>query len=333
MKQRTLFILIIFSLIPIFNSCNKNYNSLNNDIIMHQEDNNTNTYFNIEKENILSSIDSLNNTFKCNDHFRISLLGWLSEAAVVNLADKAGSVAGAWAGRSLGASVGVITANPVVGCAGYLVGGKIGGAAGYVAASYGAAQLISETDLFRSNITSKKLNYSIKKELTAGDIHNRLLDIIEPNNYKIGDSINISKLYDNILIYEQELGIIDTLSSNPEYRNTMISFCNDAMRSLKNNLITSKNANSLISVRTYFLDLKKSVESNLDKTPKSKIEFSFNLIEKLSSAIEQIDKSKVLEYEQKFTSIVENSNLSYEDKDAIKTIGQVSIGSSVYWKE
>ena len=78
---------------------------------------------------------------KLNDEFGYCNTRGVGTDIVKRTADLAGSQLGAWVGSELGAGLGVLTANPVVGVVGYLGGRKVGGVAGFVVASYIAGKL------------------------------------------------------------------------------------------------------------------------------------------------------------------------------------------------
>lgn len=103
---------------------------------------------------------------------------------VVSASDAVGAAVGSWIGKQLGAGLGLISGNPVIGVVGYAAGRKFGGWAGSVGASALAEKYynpsISTAPDFSGNFVPSTIQYTESldcpsEDVTFGDLHNYCL--------------------------------------------------------------------------------------------------------------------------------------------------------------
>ena len=255
---------------------------------------------------------------------------WFVDMSIESLADKVGSVAGAWLGRQIGVTVGFIAANPAIAIVGYVGGNKIGGLAGMVAASYVAWLVFVENQAENTSIHFPS-NATIIDSVhyTYGDLHNIVLNELIHRNHSNSNILplkSVEQIYDDILDIQHDLGLIDSLSHNPSYKNQMIDFCIRAKQKARLS-INQRHPNEF-----YFYQLK-NVAHDMGM-PLSDLDNLMEISTLLSNTAIQIDSSQIIHYYHDFINLVDSDNsLSPSEKEEIKTIGSLSISSSIYWNE
>ena len=279
---------------------------------------------------------------KLNDEFGYCNTRGVGTDIVKRTADLAGSQLGAWVGSELGAGLGVLTANPVVGVVGYLGGRKVGGVAGFVVASYIAGKLCEtikgSCDLDETGISfygdmydgySTGVIYTRSDEdpsvYSVGDIHNMILAKLVHNNKAYTDKdghLQIEEMYDDAVQLEMAI-LDDTLSLNTVYRNYFIAFCKDvesATRDLYANGICVEEYNARL------------FQSLMNKgVPAADVQELEELTNKLLAPT-VLDREQTFEYERAFEDIVRTSSLPDNKKEDFILSGSVAIMSTDFWK-
>lgn len=179
-------------------------------------------------EELLLSIDSLNVAYGIEQQEFRSFRKWLRGALTETVADDVGAVVGNWIGKQLGASVGVASANPLLAVGGYIVGGKMGGVVGCAAASYAAYLITQKAESVTYENSASNMSATVDpNELSYGELHNVLIDKVrvrvnEHLQINPDGSVDVQRIYNDMLRAEKELGIVDPVSASSYYKNEMI---------------------------------------------------------------------------------------------------------------
>lgn len=283
-------------------------------------------------EALLLSVDSLNAVYGFDKSELRGFGDWLRARLTESVADAIGGAVGAWAGKHAGASIGAAVANPVVAVGGYVVGRKVGGLVGATAASYAASLILGTTTSASLQergvpIVCDTTVYEVNSTSTYGDIHNALLDRLRGQEVKYlhaDGSVKIEDIYNDLLMIEREMGIIDPLSSDPHFKAQMIQYCASTEK------VCESIASGVLPKHMYSAALA-SDAAKVYAIPQAVMNTSMALIDKVSSAVAKLDESEVKQYERDFLKVVDRSSLKVSDKEYSKAVGSIAIGSTVYW--
>lgn len=260
--------------------------------------------------------------------------GYVSDYLVETAADAVGGYIGSklfsWVGISIGAACG----NPVVAVGGYLVGGKVGKAAGAAAASIGTAWAI---DCFSRSSTPHNLvlneNYVVpindSNNLSDGELHNlivaRLLKNID-NYVTIDGNLNYERLLEDAFTYEKEL------CPDEEYTDEFKALWLPKAMEQTERIV--KSSSLLIDMDSNeFLD---DVYNNLiPEIQITKVEFDNAniLISKTLSTYMILDDNNILNYSKDVDKVIDNSNLNPELKSDLKSSNSILLNSTLIWRE
>ena len=252
--------------------------------------------------------------------------GW-GEDFTRDVADAVGGALGTRFGGTIGISIGTAFGG-FGGLAGYVVGHKYGGLIGTVLFSTAAGAIydlcsgcsITINQLPGSNTTICPSDES----LSLGEVHNLLLSSIRSNGKQYileGGTIAIDELYNDILSYAEEMNIEDVLSRNEGY----IAYIKDCCNKIAD--ITFQDAKG-----TLCDSYKNTMKEFCEDKGLSSIEAQ-NVMDVISitEVAAVLDEPQAIEYEKRFEELVDNSNLSLNNKAIIKTAGSISIMSNNYW--
>ena len=292
-----------------------------------------------QMNDLLASIDSLNAEFGFDQsQTKSSLTNFLA----ISAADKLGGVAGAWVGKELGAGLGVITANPVIGVVGYVGGRAVGKWAGAAAASYLARQFCGGCSVPIDSVDPIILQYlgmydnlclqcslGNSEEATvnysAGEIHNIILAKLMTNgkNYVDGQGrVLVPELYSDALQIETEMGFDTAIGYEIEFRRTLMDYCYSVVSASK-----EKNLNNE-SDEVY--ENKLSLALAICGVDASIIRDTRAITAKLSAPVD-LTLEETISYESKFEDIVRSSKIPADEKEIILQAGSIAIMSVEYW--
>lgn len=263
-----------------------------------------------------------------NSDFGITTTKSGGREAIKTAADIAGYVAGNVWGADIGAWAGS-AAGPAGSVVGFLVGKKYGGLVGSqicsLIAGYGY-DLFSDSKSTETSYNDKDTEYlTINNDATIGEVHNFLLSKFDFNvvDYITPDGhLNIELICNKSIENAKQFNIEDDLCDNEEY----IAFI--------------KQLSAQIEIITYALatnNTNKSCEqlltdvliqsTNLSATEINSIfELSNNLM-----GSSELEEKAVVEYEQAFSDLVDNSKLDDNNKQCVKSVGSIAIRSNAYW--
>lgn len=275
---------------------------------------------------VLQSIDELNASYGYVETRSIP-----KEYAVAT-ADAAGTLIGRWAGKHVGAGIGVITGNPVIGVVGYVGGRKFGGWAGYVLASALAKELCPGRQIIPNNpFVLNSLPYSatglyLLEDLSSGDVHNFLLDkFVETETafFTPEGTVNSEELFDELQGLADEYNVEDPLLSIEPWKETMAQFYEELAVIMNN--AASNNEDPEITVS----NMQKAME-NIG-VPAEETQVFCPLMSKLISCAATLRPNRVKSYERDYVTLINASKVSMEKKLNFIDIGSVAIMSSAYW--
>jgi len=277
-----------------------------------------------------ANLESLNQDLGYTDLFKTKGGG---RDLTTGIADAVGGALGTRFGASLGITVGS-WCGPWGGLTGYFLGHKYGGTIGTIVASAAAGAIYDwcsggcsltipwQPESWAVDNTSQS---SLNGNESIGNVHNIILSQVRANGkhyVSVDGNVNINELYTDVLQYAEKMGIEDDLSLNEEYRTYMDDYFNEIVS------ITLQDAKKCLSG---------SYEDNVKHFLCKEKGFSSmeaqNIMDVISatqvSAV--LDKSEAIEYEKEFIKLVDDSDLSLENKNIIKNTGSVSIMSTNYW--
>lgn len=290
-------------------------------------------------EDFLLSVEALNLKYSIlPDTSTRSFPGWATGAAAENFADGLGAKAGAWIGRKVGASFGIALANPVVGIAGYLIGGKAGGLAGAAAFSYAASCFFNKYVTKSGWIPTYEtcLAVATQKDTVSysfGDLHNMILDSLFAGGKSYVSSPAVSggvpkfeadSLIEDILDFEVSMGIDDELSRNPVYLTSIKKYCKQVFKKAFITVLKSESAEYYIDDMSEYM-INQGMPSTLIDNYKA-------LQMKLLTAVSNLDDSQIENYSKDYIRTVQLSELSDEEKSEAEAVGSVVVSSALYWK-
>lgn len=286
---------------------------------------------------LIADIDNLNYEFKINQ-----TKGGLRNAILTAAADRAGGMLGSWIGGHIGAGLGVVTANPVVGVVGYLGGRKIGSVAGFAAASYLADIVLNNQSDYNSdpncsfylslydalyNQVSMEVDIPNESNYSVGEVHNMILAKLSTNGktYRNEDgSFNTDELYNDAVQLETQIGINSTISSNDTYKNTFLSFYQDVITAAQRKVVQRR------SDEQYKEDL---IQATINRGLPADEVREITCITDMLIASADLEHEDKIAYGQEFAVIVENSSLPEREKSAVIEAGSVTIFSIEYWND
>ena len=292
-----------------------------------------------QMNDLLASIDSLNAQF---GYDQSQTKGGLTNFLTVSAADQLGGLAGAWIGKELGAGLGVITANPVIGVVGYVGGRKVGKWAGGAAASYlagkfcgGCSVSIDPNDPIQSlylamydnlcqqcalgNSEEATANYS------AGEIHNIILAKLATNGKNYTDRqgrVLVPELYYDALQIETEMGFDTAIEYETEFKRALMDYCYS--------VVSASKEKSLYNESDEVYENKLSLALALCGVEDSIIRDTRAITSKLSAPVD-LTLEETISYESKFEDIVGSSKIPADEKEIIRQVGSIAIMSTEYW--
>lgn len=327
--------------IAILASCSKEASP----VVVEPLPNPTTALESMQYSSFLGSVDSLNLSYGYVEPQFRGFWDWAKNNAIETIADNVGGAVGRWVGRRAGATVGAAAgtaiANPVVAVGGYYVGGKVGeklgGLAGYAAASYAASLAIQSVksgsvSVGGVGVSSDGISYPLSPEETSdvGAVHNALIDAVRGNEQKYISSdgtIHVELIYEDMLKAEKQLGVTsDELSSDAGYKQEMIAYCSSAVE------VAKANAHKADANSAYLAELV-SVSQVNHQVPVQHMNQSMELVRKVSMVASKLEGAKLDEYEKEFRRVVEASSLSPSNKVTAEVIGSIAISSTDYWKK
>ena len=323
MKKVFLLSAVAIASVLFFNSCSKQSSDLTAtdfELVQTLEQNNDAAF-----SEFLGDIDKLNDSY-CYDP--ISTKGF-GGGFIKYVADRGGAKVGAWIGSKLGAGLGVITANPVVGVVGYVGGRYVGGIAGYACASYiaelfldGVSVAITPDNRFLPNTTHIELD----SFSSFGEVHNAILGELMTNGKSyIDENGNVlsEEMYEDALAIERNLGIQDELGEEEEYRSSIISYCNDVAKAAKEKIKFNEPDD------VYNAKILKAIVAQ--GVPEEDVIQFEQLTSKLTAPV-ILNSEQTIQYERDFEKLVLSSNLPEPKKVDFIITGSVAIMSTDFWE-
>lgn len=319
LKQLFLFALMI----PFLVSCSNDL-----DVV---PDNETTTEVQ-EMTSFYLKIDSINEKYSTLNEVHASR-GYCSNYAIDTAADAVGGFIGrklfSWVGASIGAACG----NPAIAVGGYLVGGKVGSAAGAAAASIGSAWVRDHFSRSSSHNLVLNENYVVPindpNNLSDGELHNlivaRLLKNIDKYVTRDGN-LNYERLLEDALAYEKELCPEEEYTD--EFKALWLPKTVDQTKRIVNSssLLISNSSDD-------FLD---DVYNNLiPEIQITKVEFdNANILNKKTlSTYMVLDDSNIVDYSKDIDKVIDNSNFNPELKSDLKSSNSILLNSTLIWRE
>lgn len=308
---------------------------------------------NADYDALFASIDSLNaaytaqnvskakelNTAIDNQRFdnptpeRKSALG---KAFGVNMADYIGYACGGHVGRWAGGAVGSLTGNPILTVVGMSIGAKVGpslcGALASSLASVWAYSLMAPVD--RENLSIGFKNTSafasnIDAEMDSiGYYHNAcMVKIFEQrDSYITGNTVNYSKIYDDVTNYYKTVGIYDSVFEDPSVKHFLLTEIKEigqySIQYRKGDLSETDLTNTYISY------LKIKVGFNDQQCNKIK-EFGG----KIAFRCADLTENQIASYAVDLNQVISESSLSTTKKAELASSADFIINSSLCWQQ
>ncbi|MCI5720627.1 MAG: hypothetical protein MR294_09525 [Bacteroidales bacterium] len=280
-------------------------------------------------EQMLYSLDDLNASY-----------GYLETRGggkpyVVSASDAAGAAIGRWIGKRLGAGLGIVTGNPVVGVVGYAAGMRFGGWAGSVGASALAEKYynpsISTAPDISGNFVPDTLQYAESvdcsyEDFTFGDLHNYCLyHLIDNGNTYIStdDTIRMEELFSDLQSLSEITGFEDPVILDEEGKTIMADFYVQLVAVLS--WAASNNEDPDITMNKI-----QQIMENLGM-PTQEVSMYISVISMLTACVSTMDSEGIKAYEKDYINLVRNSQLSDDMKDDLVDIGSVAIMSTAFW--
>jgi len=313
------FVIVLSSLLAFF-ACQETGVTT---IIKESESYESNSSF----DKFLESLDSLNSKYNA-----VEVKSPVQDMAVGTVADLIGEKIGQWAGKELGAGVGVVTANPAIGVLGYIIGRQVGGVVGSATLSYVAGKIFLTQSQMNNLVGTPWANSGFMQKiyngnLTYGSLHNYLINQVRTNGetYLNNDnSIDFENIFNDILEMADSCNYVDSLGHNESYQSTFLSFCEDFID------ITVDAKNSNTSVEDYLDSLSDLlIEEGI---PTSSVSRFMLLTSSLLSATSGLSDEELASYENDFYSLVSNSEMGAEAKGEVMKTGSIAINSLMFWQ-
>lgn len=277
----------------------------------------------------LLSVDSLNNHYST-----VESRGSFWGGSGVAMADYVGYACGGSIGRWAGGILGSLTGNPLIGYAGAIIGGKVGPAVCGSLASGIANMLMSCNERTTSvlDLTLKSdLNINLFEENidSLGLHHNMVMVKIVENadKYGYGKSINKELLYDDIVKYCKELGYYDNeLENNVLLKNAILAqmelICDVTIEYESGDI----SIDQLTQIHEDFLAQKCGFTEN-----ELRIFREFTC--ELALTCAQLDEDVMSAYSSDLNKVIQQSDITFEEKAQIASSAQMIINSSLCWQQ
>ena len=271
---------------------------------------------------LLGELDCLNNDFG------IATTKGGGRDALKTAADIAGYVAGnAW-GADACAWVGS-AAGPAGAVVGFLVGRRYGGVVGSqifsLVAGYGY-DLFSRCEMTGNPpIVWNTNTCKLRNNASIGEVHNFLLatmSIKDEDFISFDGQLDIEAICNESIENARMYGIDDNLLENEEY----VAFIKDFSKEIERMAFAIATNSTEKSSEQYLKELL------VHRTSLSETEINnmFALSATLMGSSD-MEECVVEEYENAFSELVDNSDLSDTNKNSVKSVGSIAIRSNYYW--
>ena len=271
---------------------------------------------------LIDSIDVLNEKYP-----PVQTRGAFVTGGTVALADAAGWAAGAGIGRWAGGAAGSL-GGPVTAVLGTFIGGRVGPYVCTFLASGAANALCSRnrTRTVSSNNFEPQLVYVVSNEDSIGYYHNCMMMELYKNRdkyYTSTGSVDFDLMYQDIVEYLHLIGKYDEALDNAVVKSDIINQIKSICSISKKYQLTPVNDEfieeqcSFLKTNCYLQD----AEVNLYR------DYSVKLYNKCST----LSNSQIENYSKDLNILIDNSNVSQNQKEKLSLTADLTINSTLYW--
>ena len=314
--KKTTMSLVLLCCVFLISSCSSN----NQDI-----QTNTEPYIPQEKiaiKALIDSIDMLNEKYPS-----VQTRGAFFTGGVVGLADAAGWAAGAGIGRWVGGAAGSL-GGPATAVLGTFIGGRVGPYVCTFLASGAANALCSKacTRVVSSDNFEPQLVYVVSNEDSIGYYHNRMMTELCKNKdkyYISNGSVDYDLMYQDIVEYLHSIGKYDEALDNAVIKSAIINQIKSICSISKKYQLNPVN-DDFINEQCNYLKTNcylQDAEVNLYR------DYSVKLYKKCST----LSDSQIENYSKDLSILIDNSNVSKNQKEELLLTADLTINSALYW--
>ena len=271
---------------------------------------------------LIDSIDVLNAKYPS-----VKTKGAFLDGGAVGLADAAGWAAGAGIGRWVGGAAGSL-GGPATAVLGAFIGGRVGPYVCTFLASGAANALCNRryTRAVSTNNFEPQLVYVVSNEDSIGYYHNCMMMELQKKQdkyYTSSDRIDFDLMYQDIVEYLHVIGKYDEALDNPvvmsEIINQIKSICDISQKY------------HLTPVNDDFINEQCNYLKTNCHLQDAEVDLYRDYNVKLYNKCSTLSDSQIENYSKDLNILIDNSNVSQNQKEKLSQTADLTINSALYW--